>query len=178
MSGLGRKIFAAGEVLTAANVNGYLMDQAVMVFDDSAARGSAIGTATEGMVTYLKDTNAINYYDGSAWQVVGLDPYVITASTAAAYTVQSGDANTAIQFTAGTAVVTVGTATGFVAGQKLDIYADSTSFTLTAGTGVTFSGAGTAGTALSFTPGTQYEVISVVGLGSDAYRVIGNITAA
>jgi hypothetical protein len=35
MAGLGRKVFAAGEVLTAANVGGYLMDQTVMVFDAS-----------------------------------------------------------------------------------------------------------------------------------------------
>jgi len=34
MAGLGRKVFAAGEVLTAANVQGYLQDQAVMVFDE------------------------------------------------------------------------------------------------------------------------------------------------
>jgi hypothetical protein len=38
MAGLGRRVFSAGEVLTAANVNGYLMDQSVMVFDDDAAR--------------------------------------------------------------------------------------------------------------------------------------------
>jgi len=177
MSGLGRKVFAAGEVLTAANVNGYLMDQTVMVFDDSASRGSAIPSPTEGMVAYLKDTNALNYYDGSAWQVVGLDPYVITASTATAYTVQSGDANTALQFTASTAVITVGTATAFSLGQKVDIYADSEDFTIAAGTGVTFSGAGTAGTALSFNVGAQYEAVTVIGLGSNAYRIIGNISA-
>jgi hypothetical protein len=59
MAGLGRKVFTAGEVLTAANVQDYLQDQAVMVFASSAARSSAIGTATEGMVTYLSDTNEI-----------------------------------------------------------------------------------------------------------------------
>lgn len=67
MAGLGYKIFTAGEVLTAANVNGYLMEQAIMVFADSAARGSAIGTPTEGMATYLKDTNTLELYDGSSW---------------------------------------------------------------------------------------------------------------
>lgn len=67
MAGLGYKVFAAGEVLTAANVNGYLMDQAVMVFDDSTARSSAIGTPTEGMASYLKDTNTLELYNGSSW---------------------------------------------------------------------------------------------------------------
>jgi hypothetical protein len=43
------------------------MDQAVMTFASSAARGSAIGTATEGMVTWLNDQNALQVYDGTAW---------------------------------------------------------------------------------------------------------------
>ena len=68
MAGLGRKVFAAGEVLTAANVGGYLMDQTVMVFADAASRTSALGLdVSEGMVSYTKDDNAIQYYDGSAW---------------------------------------------------------------------------------------------------------------
>lgn len=71
MAGLGRRTFAAGEVLTAGNVMGYLQDQAVMNFAGTAARGSAIGTAvSEGMVSYLKDTNAVEVYDGSAWKRV------------------------------------------------------------------------------------------------------------
>jgi uncharacterized protein YabE (DUF348 family) len=72
MAGLGRKAFAAGEVLTAVNVQGYLMDQTVMVFASSAARSSAIGTAvSEGMMSYLADTNEVTVYDGTAWQSVG-----------------------------------------------------------------------------------------------------------
>ena len=72
MAGLGRKAFVAGEVLTAVNVQGYLMDQTVMVFASSAARSSAIGTAvSEGMMSYLADTNEVTVYDGTAWQSVG-----------------------------------------------------------------------------------------------------------
>jgi hypothetical protein len=62
-----RKVFTAGEVLAAADVNDFLMDQAVMTFDSAAARGSAIGTATEGMVSYLNDTNSLEVFDGSRW---------------------------------------------------------------------------------------------------------------
>jgi len=40
---------------------------AVMVFDDSAARGSAIPTPSEGMVTYLKDSDGVFSWSGSAW---------------------------------------------------------------------------------------------------------------
>ena len=68
MPGLGRRTFTAGEVLTAAQVQGYLQDQAIMVFAGTAARGSAIASPSEGMFCYLSDTNALEYYDGAAWQ--------------------------------------------------------------------------------------------------------------
>jgi hypothetical protein len=63
-----RKVFTAGEVLAASDVNEFLQDQVVMVFADSTARGSAIGTATEGMYAHLNDTDELTYYDGSDWQ--------------------------------------------------------------------------------------------------------------
>ena len=63
-----RKVFVAGEILTAADVNTNLMDQAVMSFAGTAARGSAIPTPTEGMATYLADSNLVSIYDGSAWK--------------------------------------------------------------------------------------------------------------
>ena len=62
-----RKVFTAGEVLAASDVNDFLMDQTVMVFAGTAARGSAIGTAVEGMYAHLNDTDELTYYDGSAW---------------------------------------------------------------------------------------------------------------
>lgn len=61
-----RKVFVAGEILTAADVQEYLADQSVMTFASSAARGSAIGTAVEGMVTYLEDTDQLEVYGGTA----------------------------------------------------------------------------------------------------------------
>jgi hypothetical protein len=62
-----RKVFTAGEVLAAADVNEFLQDQAVMSFAGTAARGSAIGTATEGMLTYLNDTDTFQFWNGSDW---------------------------------------------------------------------------------------------------------------
>ena len=70
-AGLGYIEFATGDILTAAAANGYLASQTVMVFADSAARSAAITSPQEGMVSYLKDTNAIEYYSGSAWVAVG-----------------------------------------------------------------------------------------------------------
>jgi hypothetical protein len=64
---MSRKVFTAGEVLAAADVNSFLMDQTVMSFAGTAARGSAIGTATEGMTTYLEDSKRLDFYTGSAW---------------------------------------------------------------------------------------------------------------
>ena len=186
MAGLGYKVFAAGEVLTAANVNGYLMDQAVMVFDDSTARSSAIGTPTEGMMSYTKDDNAVQVYDGSSWTAVDTTissingtavTYTLTASTATAYTLQASDNGKILQFTGGTTTITIGTATAMTAGQRVEFLNDTPSLTVAAGTGVTIGGAGTAGTGVSFTTGSQYTGFAVVALGSDAYRIIGNITA-
>jgi hypothetical protein len=68
MAGAGYKLFATGDVLTAAQVNTYLNEQTVMVFASSAARTSALTSVlAEGMVSYLQDTNAVEVYNGSAW---------------------------------------------------------------------------------------------------------------
>jgi hypothetical protein len=65
-AGLGFKTFTTGEVLSAGDVNGYLM-QGILVFASAAARDAAITSPQEGQYAYLKDTNATTYYTGSAW---------------------------------------------------------------------------------------------------------------
>jgi hypothetical protein len=62
-----RKVFTSGEVLSASDVNSFLMDQTIMTFAGTAARGSAIASPTEGMVTYLADTNTFAYWNGSSF---------------------------------------------------------------------------------------------------------------
>jgi hypothetical protein len=69
-AGLGFKTFATGEVLTAGDVNGYLM-QGVLVFASAAARDSAITSPQEGQFAFTKDTNGLWYYDGAAWVASG-----------------------------------------------------------------------------------------------------------
>ena len=88
-AGLGFKTFTTGEVLTAADTNGYLM-QGVLVFASSAARASAVTSPQEGQYSYLKDTDALEYYSGSAW--VGAPVGDITAVTTAAGSGLSGGA--------------------------------------------------------------------------------------
>lgn len=65
-AGQGFKTFATGDVLSAADVNGYLM-QGVLVFADSAERDAEITSPQEGQFAYLKDTDETTYYTGSAW---------------------------------------------------------------------------------------------------------------
>jgi hypothetical protein len=67
MSGLGRKVWEPLDVLAAADLNGYLMDQSVMVFPDAATRLSEIPLPSEGMVTYLTTLNSLEVFDGSQW---------------------------------------------------------------------------------------------------------------
>jgi len=76
------KDFAAGDILTAADVDDFLMRQSIMTFADAAARDTALSAVlAEGMFCYLNDTNAFQYYDGSAWADVS-NPGDITAVTA------------------------------------------------------------------------------------------------
>jgi hypothetical protein len=81
-AGLGFKTFTTGEVLTAGDVNGYLM-QGVLVFASEAARNSAITSPQEGQFAYTKDTNSLWYYTGSAWAASGAtgDIEGVTAGT-------------------------------------------------------------------------------------------------
>ena len=84
MAGAGYKLFNTGDVLTAAQVNTYLQEQVVMVFADATARTTALsGVLAEGMVSYLKDTNATEVYDGSNWVSIGASGDItgVTAGT-------------------------------------------------------------------------------------------------
>jgi hypothetical protein len=149
-----------------------------MTFADSTARASAIPDPNQGMVTYLEDTSVLQVY-GTAWADVVPPPVVptLTSSTATTYEVQSTDAGNYLQFT-DAATLTVSTATAFAAGDQVQILADGTALSITGGTGVTLGGAGTAGTALTFTVGAQYEAVAIISVGSDSYRIIGNVTGA
>jgi hypothetical protein len=69
-AGLGFKDFQTGEVLTAADVDGYLM-QGIWVFASTAARDAAVTAPQEGNFAFTKDTNSLWYYDGAAWVASG-----------------------------------------------------------------------------------------------------------
>jgi hypothetical protein len=126
-----RKTFTAGDVLTAADVNLYLSNEAVFA-----------------------------------------------SSTATTYTVLTSDRYETLVFSAASAVtVTVGTATAFQPGERIDILQDGAGTVTIArdGTAVSFAGRGTAGTAYRI--GQRYDAVSVVCVGTNSYRIIGNATA-
>lgn len=176
MAGLGRKTFTAGEVLTAANVQGYLMDQTVMVFAGTAARSSALGTSvSEGMVSYLTDTNALTYYDGAAWQSILATNNAGTTVTAA-FTATSANANSKI-YANGSTAYTITIPDILATDQTIEIYRDSSgTVSIAAGTGITtWAGAGTAGTAVVFKIDQQYNGAAVTKVAANSYRVIGKI---
>jgi hypothetical protein len=76
-----RKEFESFTRLDASDVNTYLMDQSVMTFAGTAARGSAITTPVEGMVTYLNDIDALSVYNGT--EFITNRPIMTFAGTAA-----------------------------------------------------------------------------------------------
>jgi hypothetical protein len=61
------KTFVAGEILTASDTNVQLMSQMVAVFDNAAARTSAIASPVHGQFTFRKDDAVLEFWDGSAW---------------------------------------------------------------------------------------------------------------
>jgi hypothetical protein len=68
-------LFAAAEILTAANMN-ISAGTGVPVFTNSTTRDAAFGGAgekvlAEGQLCYLSDSNIVQYYTGAAWATVG-----------------------------------------------------------------------------------------------------------
>lgn len=78
--------FTAGDTLTAANTN--LLANGIAVFGGTALRDAAFGGSgekvlAEGQYAYLEDTNTTQYYDGAAWQPVGVSPGLVLVTKTA-----------------------------------------------------------------------------------------------
>ena len=200
MPGLGKKTWNALDVLTAADMNGYLMDQSVMKFASAAARSSAIGTAvSSGMVSFRSDGTAWEGYNGTSWvPLVSVDTssFITASSTATltnksidsgqltttvnnvtgAYTAVVGDRNKTIVANSGSAF-TITVPDLYNIGDRLDVIRDGAgTVTIAAGTGITtWAGAGTAGTAVTFKIDQQYNGATIQKVAANSYRVIGKI---
>lgn len=85
----GFKNFVAGEILTASDVNSFLM-QGVLVFDDDADRTAQVPSPVAGQVSYRKDDDLLEAYDGADWVPVRPRP-VATGGTESDITVNGED---------------------------------------------------------------------------------------
>ena len=68
--GSGFTTFTAGNVLTASEVNNYLMEQSVMFFETTGARDSAITAPEAGMTAYINSgdsSEGLYSYTGTTW---------------------------------------------------------------------------------------------------------------
>ena len=69
--GSGFKNFTAASVLTASDVNNFLMEQSVMSFASTGARDVQITAPEDGMVAYIRSNDAdegLYTYNGTAWR--------------------------------------------------------------------------------------------------------------
>jgi hypothetical protein len=167
-----RKVFTAGEVLTAADVNSNLMDQAVMTFADAAARTSALASPTEGMVTYLNSTDTLQAWTGAAWtDLITNAARVVTTTSdkAAGYTLVAADENTYIRSTGSAITITVP-----------DVLADGESVNfIQAGAGqITFAGSGVTINSKSgnLKTAAQFSGATITKVGG-AYYLVGDLAS-
>jgi len=160
-AGQGFKTFTTGEVLTAADVNGYLM-QGVGVFTDAANRDAEITSPQEGQFAYLKDTNVTTYYTGSAW--ANLDTTGMTnPMTTTGDTIYSSSGSTPARLGIGSTgqVLTVSGGVPVWSTAAAAIPANDTATVATAQntTSTTYTDLTTAGPAVTVTTGTKALVI-------------------
>ena len=95
----GFKVFSTGEVLTAADVNDYLMEQSIGIFADATARDAQITSPIEGQFCFLKDTNVLQFYNGSAWTSFIGDGDITAVNTSATSGLSGGATSGAADIT-------------------------------------------------------------------------------
>lgn len=199
-AGLGFKTFTTGEVLTAADTNGYLM-QGVLVFASSAARSAAVTSPQEGQYSYLKDTNATEYYDGSAWvaapvgDITAVNTAVTSgltggaasgavdlslllnfnAQTGTTYTLASSDLNKLVTTSNASAVTVTVPPSVFSAGQQINVQSIGVGLTSFAqGAGVTITSTGAVSTAPVLR--ARYSAATIICTGSNTFTIVGDLS--
>jgi len=202
MAGAGYKLFATGDVLTAAQVNTYLNEQTVMVFADSAARTTALsGVLAEGMMSYLQDTNAVEVYDGSSWVSIGSSGDItgittgtdsglsggvtsgtatlrlkleFDAETGTTYTLVAGNLNQLVTLNNASPITLTVPPSVFSAGDVINIaQIGAGQVTLAQGAGVTITSTGATASAPKLR--AQYSAASIICTASNTFLVVGDI---
>jgi len=107
MAGLGYRAFSPGEILTSSNLQGYAVDQSVMVFDTAAARSAALPAPSQGMVSFLNDSGTtwqyFEAYSGSNTGGAKAAGWYPTGSQAVFYATASRSAATGVSYAPGSA---------------------------------------------------------------------------
>ncbi len=197
------KLFASGDVLTASDVNSYIMKQTVMVFADASARTTALsGVLAAGMVSYLTGTNSLETYNGSAWTANGtgdvattgtqtltnktLTSPVITQGTSTpsfttnAYTLVAGDAGQFLlasnSTTAGTINIPTDATYAFANGTQIHIQQTGTGqLTIQATTSGTTTVVSTGLSSIAPKIRAQYSVATIMKTSTNNWTVFGDI---
>jgi len=165
-----RKNFLNGYPLPASDINTYLMDQSVMTFASATARTSAIATPTEGMLTWLEDSNKFSYYTGSAWVDFTALPQTISDKTAN-YSIVAGDAGNLVRSTNSAITITIDNVLAI--GQRIDFAQYGTGqITFAAGSGVTLNSADS-----KLKTAKQYAGATVECVASGVYWLVGQLGA-
>jgi hypothetical protein len=181
VAGAGAKLFVSGDVLTAAQVNTYLMEQSIMRFADEATRDDAFGgvgelTLASGMFAITNDTNTLWFYTGSAWESAGATTQGLTlnAETGTTYTLALSDSGKFVTQTNAAAIATTippNSTVAFPIGTQVNLMQlGAGAITITAGAGVTLRSADS----LVITNG-QYSVATCVKIDTDEWVLIGNL---
>jgi hypothetical protein len=199
-AGLGFKTFTTGEVLTAADTNGYLM-QGILVFASEAARDAAITSPQEGQFAFTKDNNTTWFYDGATWVVSGAtgDIEGITtgtdsglsggvtsgtavlrlklefdAETGTTYTLVAGNLNQLVTLNNASPITLTVPPSVFSAGHVINIaQIGAGQVTLAQGAGVTITSTGATSTAPALR--AQFSSCSVICTASSTFLVVGDI---
>ena len=202
MAGAGYKLFNTGDVLTAAQVNTYLQEQVVMVFANSTARTTALfGVLAEGMVTFLKDTDALEIYSGSAWVgygsgditgiTTGTDSGLVggvtsgtadlklrlqfDAQTGTTYTLAANDLNQFVTLNNASAITLTVPPSVFTAGDQIhcqQIGAGQVSFAQGSGVTITSTGATSSAPKLR----ARYSAATVICTASNTFTIVGDLS--
>lgn len=201
MAGAGYKLFNTGDVLTAAQVNTYLQEQAVMRFASAAARTTALsGVLAEGMVSYLMDTDAVEVYNGSAWVstatgditgvTTGTDSGLtggvtsgtadlklnlnFNAQTGTTYTLVVGDLNKLVTCSNASAITVTVPPSVFSAGNQIHVQQiGAGQVTFSQGSGVTITSTGATASAPKLR--AQYSAATIICTASNTFTILGDL---
>jgi len=202
MAGAGYKLFNTGDVLTAAQVNTYLQEQAVMRFANAAARTTALASVlAEGMVSYLQDTDAVEVYNGTAWVSIGSSGDItgvttgsdsglaggatsgavdlklrlqFDAQTGTTYTLASNDLNQLVTCNNDSSITVTVPPSVFTAGDQIHLQQIGVGqVTFAQGSGVTITSTGATASAPKLR--TRYSACTVVCTASNTFTIIGDL---